>query len=50
MTLYLNQSSAAMQIKLGYVYLAVPISGVLMGFYAVMDMLGVRPAESPQPP
>ncbi|MGC9364067.1 MAG: TRAP transporter small permease [Fidelibacterota bacterium] len=35
-TLALNQTSAALQIKLGYVYAVVPISGVLIMFYAVM--------------
>ena len=34
-TLNLNQISAALQIPLGYVYLAVPISGLLMMFYSV---------------
>lgn len=40
MTLYLDQSSAALQVKLGYVYLAVPISGALMVFYALAELLG----------
>jgi len=35
-TLALNQTSAALQIKLGYVYAVVPISGVIIMFYAVM--------------
>lgn len=34
-TLELNQISAALQIKLGFVYLVIPISGVLMMFYSV---------------
>lgn len=34
-TLSLNQISAALQIPLGYVYLVVPISGVLMMFYSL---------------
>lgn len=33
--LYLGQTSAALRIPLGYVYLALPLSGVLIGFYAV---------------
>jgi len=33
-TLQLNQISAALQVPLGYVYLAVPISGLLMMFYS----------------
>lgn len=34
LTLTLNQISAALQIKLGYVYLALPLSGLLTMFYA----------------
>lgn len=34
-TLELNQISAALQIPLGYVYLVLPISGVLMMFYSM---------------
>ena len=34
-TLQLNQISAALQIPLGYVYLVVPISGLLMMFYSI---------------
>jgi TRAP-type C4-dicarboxylate transport system permease small subunit len=33
-TLALNQISAALQIKLGFVYLILPISGLLMMFYS----------------
>lgn len=33
-TLTLNQISAALQIPLGYVYSVVPVSGILMMFYA----------------
>jgi len=33
-TLILNQISAALQIKLGYVYLVIPISGLLIMFYS----------------
>lgn len=33
-TLTLNQISAALRIKLGYVYLALPLSGLLIMFYA----------------
>jgi TRAP-type C4-dicarboxylate transport system permease small subunit len=35
-TLALNQTSAALQLKLGYVYTVVPISGVVIMFYAVL--------------
>jgi TRAP-type C4-dicarboxylate transport system permease small subunit len=34
-TLQLNQISAALQVPLGYVYLVLPISGILMMFYSV---------------
>lgn len=34
-TLTLNQISAALQIPLGYVYLVIPISGILIMFYAL---------------
>lgn len=33
-TLMLNQISAALQIKLGYVYSVIPLSGILMMFYS----------------
>ncbi len=35
LTLYLHQISAALQIELGYVYLIVPISGLLIMFYSM---------------
>ena len=34
MTLYLEQVSASLQIQLGYVYLAVPLGGMLIMFYS----------------
>lgn len=33
-TFYLNQISAALQIQLGYIYLVVPLSGLLMMYYS----------------
>ncbi len=36
--LYLGQTSAGLQIPLGYVYLVVPISGVLITFYGACDL------------
>ena len=36
--LYLGQTSAGLQIPLGYVYMAVPASGLLIAFYAVCDI------------
>ncbi len=37
--LHLGQTSAGLQLPLGYVYLAVPISGVLIAFYALCDLI-----------
>lgn len=42
-TLVLGQSSAALRLPLGYVYLAVPLCGLLMAFYAVFHF--VNPDE-----
>lgn len=36
--LKLGQTSASLQIPLGYVYLAVPISGLLIAWYAILDL------------
>jgi len=38
-TLALNQISAALRIKLGYVYLVLPISGLLIMFYAAVFII-----------
>lgn len=38
-TLSLNQISAALQVPLGYVYLVVPISGLLIIFYSLYFLL-----------
>jgi TRAP-type C4-dicarboxylate transport system permease small subunit len=38
-SLALGQTSAALQVKLGYVYLAVPVSGLLIAYYAAMDLV-----------
>ena len=38
-TLTLNQISAALRIKLGYVYLVLPLSGMLIMFYAVVFVI-----------
>jgi TRAP-type C4-dicarboxylate transport system permease small subunit len=37
--LSLGQHSAALQVKLGYVYLAVPLAGVFVAFYSVVFLL-----------
>ena len=41
-TLDLNQLSAAFQVPIGYVYLVLPISGLLMIYYSVIAMLELR--------
>ena len=38
-TLYLNQISAALRVKMGYVYTVLPITGVLMIFYSAHFMV-----------
>ncbi len=38
LTLYLEQISASLQIQLGYVYLALPISGLLIVFYSAENI------------
>jgi len=38
LTLYLEQISASLQIQLGYVYLALPISGILIIFYSAENI------------
>jgi TRAP-type C4-dicarboxylate transport system permease small subunit len=38
LTLYLEQISASLQIQLGYVYLALPISGLLIMFYSAENI------------
>ena len=37
--LSLGQQSAALQLKLGYVYLAVPLAGVFIAFYSVLFLV-----------
>lgn len=37
--LSLGQQSAALQLKLGYVYLAVPLAGVVIAFYSVVFLI-----------
>jgi len=37
-TLYLNQVSAALRVKMGYIYTVLPITGLLIIFYSVFFM------------
>ena len=41
LTLYLEQISASLQIQLGYVYLAIPISGLLIMFYSAENIFEI---------
>ncbi|MGB3618789.1 MAG: TRAP transporter small permease, partial [Catalinimonas sp.] len=45
-TLYLEQNSPALNVPLGYVYAALPLSGLLILFYSVYNLLHhARPDE-----
>ncbi|MCF7761921.1 MAG: TRAP transporter small permease subunit, partial [Cephaloticoccus sp.] len=46
-TLQLGQTSAALEIKLGYVYLAVPISGLIIAFYGLMALIDTLRGKVP---
>ncbi|MEN7550642.1 TRAP transporter small permease [Rapidithrix thailandica] len=39
MTLYLEQTSPALQIQLGYIYSVLPLSGILIVFYSVLNTI-----------
>ena len=47
LTFVLGQTSAALEIKLGYVYLAVPISGVIIALYAFLEIHHTRNGQLP---
>ena len=38
LTLTLNQISAALGVKMGYIYLVIPLSGVLMVYYSLLSI------------
>ena len=46
LAVHLEQKSPAMQINMGIVYLALPISGVLLVLYAIEHMLTTGPLDS----
>lgn len=50
-TLLLNQISAALQVRLGFVYMVVPVSGALMMFYSMYfiysEIKKLKPAQIP---
>ena len=41
-TYYLGQSSPALNIPLAYIYVVIPLSGVIIGFYKILDVLNLR--------
>ena len=41
LTLVLGQTSAALQVPRGYVYLALPLSGIVILVYAALDFMDV---------
>jgi len=50
--LSLGQQSAALQVKLGYIYLAVPLAGVFIAFYSIVALIEAsrHPSEAPAMP
>ena len=42
----LGQQSAALQLKLGYVYLAVPLAGVFISFYTIIFLIEALRGEA----
>jgi TRAP-type C4-dicarboxylate transport system permease small subunit len=44
--LSLGQQSAALQLKLGYVYLAVPLAGVFLAFYSIVFLIEAMRGET----
>lgn len=40
LTLLLGQTSAALQLPLGYIYTVLPLSGALIAFYALLYLMG----------
>jgi TRAP-type C4-dicarboxylate transport system permease small subunit len=43
----LGQTSAALQVKLGYIYLAVPISGIFIALFAVGSLIDAARGQLP---
>jgi TRAP-type C4-dicarboxylate transport system permease small subunit len=41
-TLQLNQISASLQIKIGYIYVILPISGLLMIYYSIYFLVNEK--------
>lgn len=49
LTIELNQVSAALQIKIGYVYSVIPLSGLLICLFALERLIYGRPAHEDNP-
>ena len=49
-TLFLGQTAAALQMPLGYVYLILPLSGLLIAFYSFLFLVDEFRAISGKPP
>ena len=45
-TLKLNQISPALQIKMGYIYSVLPLTGILMIYYSVSEIFNKKPVET----
>ncbi len=49
-TLYLGQTAAALRMPLGYIYIVLPLSGLLIAFYTVLAMINASRALGGRPP
>lgn len=49
-TYTLGQTSAAMQIPLAYVYVILPVAGLLITYFKIRDIIQLSPEESPSTP
>lgn len=47
-TLSLNQTSAALNLPLGYVYTVLPLSGLLIIYYSIANLYDTRPSAEEQ--
>ena len=49
LTLDLNQISAALGVKMGWIYTVLPVSGVIMVFYSIINIYNLWIVESQEP-
>ena len=47
-TLFLGQTAAALQMPLGYIYIALPVSGILIAFYALIEIIEILKGAPPE--